>query len=466
MEDLIASSSSSSFVSLLKENPATLPQRLQVLVESQLDWWVYAIFWQTKKDENDNLYLSWGEGYFQGTKEITPTLQQLSNTCSNDKDQNEDAEWFYIMSLTRTFSITNASSPSSSTSSLPGKSFALGSVLWLDSKHELQYYNCERTKEAHMHGIETMTCIPTTNGVIELGSYDTVKENRGLVQHAKSLFGSLPTDNNNNNHFNLTQKQLFDDKNFSFDDIGILTGVEENEDTMKRNTQEQPNNKISVQSSYVDSENSDSDNCPILAKENTSETEKDLLLSKKRKGKPKFGRETQVNHVEAERQRREKLNHRFYALRSEVPNVSKMDKASLLSDAVSFINELKTKINELEKNKCSNNKEVKLVMRDRMKNNKIKATTNSTVVNQRGPNNVEVDVKVVGNDAMVRVQMEKVNHPGARLMGVLRDLNFQVHHASMCCVNDVMLQDVFIKAPNKMRSEEGLKSAILMRLNH
>ncbi|KAE9615344.1 hypothetical protein Lal_00048415 [Lupinus albus] len=462
MEDLITSSSSSSLVSLHKENPPTLQQKLQVLVESQHDWWVYAIFWQTKNDDNGNLYLSWGEGYFQGTKEITPILQQL--------DQN-DAEWFYIMSLTQTFSITNASSPSSSSSpsSLPGKSFALGSVLWLDSKHELQYYNCERTKEAHMHGIETLTCIPTTNGVIELGSYDTVKQNWGLVQHVKSLFGSLSpdlkdNDNNNNNHLNPTQKQFFDDKNFSFADIGILTSVDENEDTMERNTQEQSNNKISIQSSYVDSENSDSDNCPILATENMSEKDKYLLLPKKRGRKPKLGHKTQVNHVEAERQRREKLNHRFYALRAVVPNVSKMDKASLLSDAVSFINELKTKINELEKDVCSNNKNVKLEMGDRMENNRIRALTSSSVVDQRGPNNVEVDVKVVGNDAMVRVQMEKVNHPGARLMGVLRDLNFQVHHASMSCVNDVMLQDVFIKTPNKMRSEEDLKSAILMRL--
>ncbi|KAI9117481.1 hypothetical protein K1719_011647 [Acacia pycnantha] len=55
-----------------------------------------------------------------------------------------------------------------------------------------------------------------------------------------------------------------------------------------------------------------------------------------------------LNHMEAERQRRERLNQRFYALCCTVPNVSKMDKASLLSDAVTYINELKAKIEELE----------------------------------------------------------------------------------------------------------------------
>ncbi|OIW02281.1 hypothetical protein TanjilG_11175 [Lupinus angustifolius] len=468
MEDLIISpSSSSTLVSFPKETPPALQQKLQSLVETQPDWWVYSIFWQTKKDDNGNLYLSWGEGHFQGTKETSPTLllQEEDEELSN-KDQN-DAEWFYIMSLARTFSITNASSPSSSLSSLPGKSFALGSVLWLNNKHELQYYNCERTKEAHMHGIETLTCIPTTNGVIELGSYDTIKQNWGVVQHAKSLFESSSYFmDKDKNHFSPTQTQFFDDQNFSFADIVGRMGVQENEDSIKRNANVQEHsNKMDVQSSYVDSENSDYDNYPILAVENTSEKKKGLSLPNKRGRKSLHVSETAVNnHVHAERQRRKKLNHRFYALRAVVPNVSRMDKASLLSDAVAYINELKTMIEDLKKDHCSNKKS----KAEKMENN-IATTTNSTVVDQTGPNNnnfgLEVDVKMVGNDAIVRVQSENVNHPGARIMGLFRDLNFQVHHASMSCVNDLMLQYFVTKAPNWMRSEEVLKSTILMSLN-
>ncbi|KAI9117432.1 hypothetical protein K1719_011598 [Acacia pycnantha] len=55
-----------------------------------------------------------------------------------------------------------------------------------------------------------------------------------------------------------------------------------------------------------------------------------------------------LNHMEVGRQRRERLNQRFYALCSAVPNVSKMDKASLLSDVVTYINKLRAKIEELE----------------------------------------------------------------------------------------------------------------------
>ncbi|XP_019257209.1 PREDICTED: transcription factor ABA-INDUCIBLE bHLH-TYPE-like [Nicotiana attenuata] len=72
------------------------------------------------------------------------------------------------------------------------------------------------------------------------------------------------------------------------------------------------------------------------------------LTPKKRGRKPANGREEPLNHVEAERQRREKLNQRFYALRAVVPNVSKMDKASLLGDAISYINELKLKLQNIK----------------------------------------------------------------------------------------------------------------------
>ncbi|TKY64130.1 Transcription factor bHLH14 [Spatholobus suberectus] len=452
MEELIISpSSSSSLVSLTQENPTltpTLQQKLQFLLQSQPDWWVYAIFWQASNDENGNLFLSFGEGHFQGTKETSPKLltaphpnpmKKFARSPSNDNIN--DAEWFYVMSLTRTFPVANASS-----SSLPGKSFALGSVLWLNSKHELQFHNCERSNEAHVHGIETLICVPTQNGVVEMGSYDSIKQNWSLVHHVKSLFEStnpLPLNNNS----------ILNDHPISFADIGVVAGIQE---TKKRKQTQTPPNK---NDNYVDSEHSDSD-CPTLP--TTTE------VPKKRGRKPVLGRETPMNHVEAERQRREKLNHRFYALRAVVPNVSRMDKASLLSDAVAYINELKAKIEYLESQQHrESNKKVKVEMADTTDNQS--TATTSIVVDQTGsgpgPHGFGLEVKLVGPDAMVRVQSENVNHPGARLMGALRDLEFQVYHASMSCVNDLMLQDVVVKVPKGMTSEEGLKSAILMRLD-
>ncbi|KAL2548455.1 transcription factor MYC4-like [Forsythia ovata] len=155
-----------------------------------------------------------------------------------------------------------------------------------------------------------MVCAPTSNGVLELGSDDMITENWNLVQQVKLRFDSCAI-------------------NGSGQMISFVTGYHQEEEAKAKEGE-----GFAVLSSYLDSDHSDSD-CQFFL-----DTPVEIKKAPKKRGrKPNLGRDTHLNHVEAERQRREKLNSRFYALRLVVPNVSRMDKASLLSDDVCYIKE-------------------------------------------------------------------------------------------------------------------------------
>ncbi|XAR70630.1 hypothetical protein NMG60_11027544 [Bertholletia excelsa] len=189
---------------------------------------------------------------------------------------------------------------------------------------------------------------------------------------------------------------------------------------------------------------------------------------RKRGRKPANGREEPLNHVEAERQRREKLNQRFYALRAVVPNVSKMDKASLLGDAIAYINEIKSKLQAAESEKEELTAQLESLKKD-LAQKATQPDPEPKIPNSRhqGSSNLidmDIEVKIIGWDAMIRIQCNKKNHPAARLMLALKELDLEVHHASVSVVNDLMIQQATVKMGSRFYTQDQLRMALTAKV--
>ena len=468
----MSSSSSSSLIAFGQEASPTLQKHLQFIVQSRPEWWVYSIFWQASRDAHGHLVLSWADGYFRGTRDFTgkssnklsqpkfvsnferkrsgKEVQALFNE-EMDMDRMVDGdvtdyEWYYTVSITRSFAIGDG---------ILGKAFGSDSYIWLSGDQELQLYECERVREARMRGIQTLVCLSTSFGVVELGSSEIMKEDWGMVQLAKSIFGPEINCQGSKQPGHESQVQI-STRSVPFLDFQMVSG-----DQKEWIIEEKPQGEARKETTGLGRSSSDS-GANFDGNFASADTEFNARL-KKRGRKPGSGKESPLNHVEAEKQRRERLNHRFYALRSVVPNVSKMDKASLLSDAVAYIKDLKSKIDELEIKLQVQSQKSKLNAINVFDNQSTSTFDNTRPSSNYGLKTMEVDVKIVGSEAMIRVQCPDVNYPAARLMDALRDLELHIHHASVSNVNELVLQDVVVRVPTGFISVDVLKTAILQR---
>ncbi|KAI8017487.1 Transcription factor bHLH19 [Camellia lanceoleosa] len=144
------------------------------------------------------------------------------------------------------------------------------------------------------------------------------------------------------------------------------------------------------------------------------------------------------NRVLAERKRRERLNQKFICLSALIPSLKKMDKASILEDAIEYIKQLKEHVQTLEKEA----KEKMVEPTALPVKNKCgpSFSSNDENLNKCGPPfsiddddenlskklSAQIDVKVSDNNVLVRIYCEKSAFVTHKLLTQIQGLHLNI----------------------------------------
>ncbi|KAL4204770.1 hypothetical protein AMTRI_Chr01g133750 [Amborella trichopoda] len=470
--------------------------------------WNYAIFWQISSSKSGELVLGWGDGYCKEPKEEEVVSENGLDLCNEKETQQKmrkrvlellhlffggsdeenyelgldrvsDTEMFYLVSMY--FSFPNGFG-------IPGRVFRTRKPLWLcDGPNSLADY-CYRTFIARLTGIQTLVCIPVANGVLELGSIESIPQDQEALHKIVSVFAhndgqpnlranawafSSPTPVKSERppsplieknpkifgqDLKLVQSQVerhYSVFNPSQENIGLCDNGERissignakalqafnwnrihggNMGCTNGGAEKNRVNRIQQQKQHKQiSFNGDHSDAEATCRENKLPQSSERK-PRKRGRKPANGREEPLNHVEAERQRREKLNQRFYALRAVVPNISKMDKASLLGDAIAYINELQNKLKDIEteneKQASSDPMEMALETEDQNK----------------GVSQIDIEVQSSSNEVLVKIECGLNEHPVSKIINLLREAQVTVEEPKISLSGDTVLHTFVIKS--------------------
>ncbi|EXC54482.1 hypothetical protein L484_001114 [Morus notabilis] len=115
------------------------------------------------------------------------------------------------------------------------------------------------------------------------------------------------------------------------------------------------------------------------------------------------------DHILAERKRREKLSQRFIALSAIVPGLKKMDKASVLGDAIKYMKQLEEKVKTLEEQMRKKNMEsVVFVKKSRIFAVEDNSSSDENVSGGSFSKPLpEIEARVCDKNVLIRIHCEK-----------------------------------------------------------
>nr|XP_043623545.1 transcription factor bHLH35-like [Erigeron canadensis] len=162
-------------------------------------------------------------------------------------------------------------------------------------------------------------------------------------------------------------------------------------------------------------------------------------------------------NIVSERNRRKKLNDRLFALRAVVPNISKMDKASIIKDAIDYIQHLhdqeriiQSEIIELESRKSESGVfdfDHQEASTERSKKKRIEQSPDSIESSVFPVEILELNVSYVGEKTvLVSLKCRKRRDTMVKICEVFESLKLNVVTANITAFSETLFKTLFIQA--------------------
>lgn len=146
------------------------------------------------------------------------------------------------------------------------------------------------------------------------------------------------------------------------------------------------------------------------------------------------------DHIMAERKRREKLSQRFIALSAIVPGLKKMDKASVLGDAIKYVKHLQERLKALEEEAP---KKLSMAVQKSLQAGKDSTGANRATEaredNHGSFQEPDIEVRMVGKNVLIRVHCDKKKGVLVQSLVELEKLQLSVVNANILSFTDTTL---------------------------
>ncbi|KAJ7946824.1 transcription factor bHLH25-like [Quillaja saponaria] len=165
------------------------------------------------------------------------------------------------------------------------------------------------------------------------------------------------------------------------------------------------------------------------------------------------------DHIIAERKRREKLSQKFIALSAIVPGLKKMDKASVLGDAIKHLKQLQEKVKTLEEEQ-SRKKATESVLT--VKKSQLLADADNSSSDLSGPFDEElpeIEARFCDENVLIRVHCEKRKGVTEAAITEIEKLHLTVTNSSVMTFGKFAL-DITIVAKMDVEFSMTLKDLV------